>query len=100
MSAIPQCFKLDRAEFERLRHRPWWALPCQLFVIVGSYVGLSMVAVRLSMWPVWLMVWWVQGFILSGFLGAAHDCAHGKFVSAEVGGSAASKTLQIWKAGK
>jgi fatty acid desaturase len=46
---------------------------------LGAYIVLSFLSLRFHHWWLWLIDWWFQGVILSGFLGAAHDCAHGTF---------------------
>jgi fatty acid desaturase len=81
---IPLSLRLTTSQLAELRKPPWWSLPLQLLFILGGYAGLAYVGALGRSPALWLLVWWFQGVILSGFLGAAHDCAHGKFVHGRV----------------
>jgi fatty acid desaturase len=46
---------------------------------LSAYIALSLIGVWIDTLWIWPIIWWFQGFILSCFLGASHDCAHGVF---------------------
>lgn len=48
----------------------------QTVVCVGAFVALAWASLRLDHVAAWLLIWPVQAFLLAGFLGASHDCAH------------------------
>jgi fatty acid desaturase len=76
---LPAELVLSAAERRRLRdHRPY-RNAVQSVLIVASYGALAAGGAVIGQWWAWAVAWWFQGFILSGFLGAAHDCAHGTF---------------------
>jgi fatty acid desaturase len=68
---------ISRNELYELYQRPAWKSILQTIVIISTYFLLSCIGFWFKHWEIWMAVWLFQGFILSGFLGAAHDCAHG-----------------------
>lgn len=68
----------DETHRALMEHSPLKVL-LQASFNVGLYVALCFLGTQLNSWWAWLSIWVIQGFILSGFLGAAHDCAHGSF---------------------
>jgi fatty acid desaturase len=65
------------AELRQLYRRSAWKPIVQTCVIVGTYFAIGCIGLWLNRWEVWIPIWFCQGFILSGSLGAAHDCVHG-----------------------
>jgi fatty acid desaturase len=51
-----------------------------LLYVILSYLGFFIDNVI-----AWFCIWFYQGFILSGFLGASHDCAHETFAKSKFG---------------
>jgi fatty acid desaturase len=60
-------------------HPPWWQTLAQSAACVSTYLILGFASLRANSWLLWIPIWWTQAIILAGFLGAAHDCAHGTF---------------------
>jgi fatty acid desaturase len=71
---------LSAEQLQELYQRPWWACGLQSLVCLASYGGLSVIGFSVDQLWLWPVLWVIQGFILSGFLGASHDCAHGTFL--------------------
>lgn len=71
---------LDRKQLRELMRRPSWITPTQTVATLATYTVLSFIGLIADSVILWPTVWLCQGFILSCFLGAAHDCAHGTFV--------------------
>lgn len=81
MSERPTYFGLDLPTQVRreLYAHTWWASPIQTICLLGGYVTLSIVGLTCNSWLLYPLVWTLQGFILSCFLGASHDCAHSTY---------------------
>lgn len=65
---------------ELSKKRSFGSLPLTLFN-VGAYIILCLTGAWVNTWWAWPIVWWFQGFILSGFIGASHECVHGTFAT-------------------
>ena len=76
----PDCFTLDKQNFKLLNHVNSFQNIIHGAAIVLVYTSLSIAGTFLGRWYIWIPIWFYQGFILSGFLGGSHDCAHGTFV--------------------
>jgi fatty acid desaturase len=61
-----------------MRHAPLQVF-AQSITTIGLYAGGVILAITINSYYVWGIVWLVNGFLLSGFLGAAHDCSHSTF---------------------
>lgn len=48
----------------------------QSIICLGSYLALAWAGLRLDHVVAWIFIWPLQSFLLAGFLGASHDCAH------------------------
>lgn len=70
---------LERQELTSLEERRKWGALSQAVTNILLVVSLSILCVNVQSVFVWIPVWWLQAIVLSGFLGAAHDCAHGTF---------------------
>lgn len=68
---------LTREQLDRLNSGPPWRPLLQSGAVLATYGSLSAIGFALATWWLWPVIWLAQGVILSGFLGAAHDCAHG-----------------------
>jgi fatty acid desaturase len=64
-------------ELRRLSRRTWLPTVSQAVFVIATYLAVAWSVIRID--QIWyaLLVWPVLGFLLAGFLGAAHDCAHG-----------------------
>ncbi len=84
-NVIPDVLALDHARLRELMVRsPRQVMAQTLFNVLG-YLALGYVGLAAHRWWVWATVWWFQGIVLSGFLGASHDCAHGVFAGSPRG---------------
>lgn len=75
-----ELFDLDRETFRTLNLVSSKENVAHGIVIILIYTLLSLIASYIDRWWFWIPIWLYQGFILSGFLGASHDCAHNTFV--------------------
>lgn len=48
----------------------------QATICLATYTALALLSLHLNTWKAWIFIWPVQSFLLAGFLGASHDCAH------------------------
>ncbi len=76
---------LPSSVLDRLRKHHALKVLTEATFNVGSYVLLFFVALWIDSWWSWIAVWLIQGFLLSGFLGASHECAHGLFLRSRLG---------------
>jgi fatty acid desaturase len=76
---LPRDVSVDSAEMDDLLRRHPHSVAFQTVFNLSAYALLSFLSIEFQHWWLWGVDWWLQGIILSGFLGAAHDCAHGTF---------------------
>lgn len=81
MHAIPPALRIPDEVLRDLREKCLLPVILQSLFNVGAYLFLYVVGGWIGAWWLWPIIWWFQGFILSGFLGASHDCAHGTFAT-------------------
>jgi fatty acid desaturase len=79
-TSLPLCIRIDAATLRRLQRRSAWGTLFQTTFNLGCYCGIALIGLVCHRWWLWPLLWWCQSIILSGFLGAAHDCAHGTFI--------------------
>jgi fatty acid desaturase len=93
---LPKEIRLESSIVQNLKRRPSWKVALQAVFNLTLYVALWWLAANISRWWFWLIAWWFQAVILCGFLGAAHDCAHGTFAAKGRGNHVAGA---LWSAG-
>jgi fatty acid desaturase len=71
--------RLSPGEIKTLHHRPLWKPVLQSVFNVTAYASLGALAHFTDYLALSLLCWVLMGFVLSGFLGASHDCAHSSF---------------------
>jgi fatty acid desaturase len=74
-------FILERETFRKLNRVNSLQNIVHGILVLGLYMFLSGLGYRMGSIWLWIPIWIYQGFILSGFLGASHDCAHNTFSS-------------------
>ena len=78
-SPLPKEVFVGSAQMHELLRRHTFDVVFQTAFNLSAYGLLAFLSIRFQHWWLWTVVWCLQGIILSGFLGAAHDCAHGTF---------------------
>ncbi len=76
-------FNIDKELFQNLHKINCLSTVIQGLAIITTYILLSVLALLFNVWWLWLIIWLLQGLILTGFLGGAHDCAHSTFVKSK-----------------
>ena len=77
---IPAAIALDDAVFKELLTPQPWRVFAQSLIHLSAYGLLAYLGSQMNLWWTWLIIWWFQGAILTGFSAAAHECLHGNFI--------------------
>ncbi len=67
---------VEPGTLKELYKRSNWEATLKVAVILATYCSLFALGRLIDVLGVWILIWLLQAVILSGFLGAAHDCAH------------------------
>jgi fatty acid desaturase len=74
--SIKEVTQLSNEELRILHEIPKFRPIIQTFVVIGTYLTLSTIGFWLNNWAVWLLVWFVQGFLFVCIFAAIHYCSH------------------------
>ncbi|MBP5973796.1 fatty acid desaturase [Brasilonema sp. CT11] len=73
---IKEVTQISNEELRILHEIPAFRTIVQTFVVISTYFILSAIGIWLNNWAVWLLVWFVQGFLFVCFFAAIHYCSH------------------------
>jgi len=73
------------SDLRGLYTRPLWIPALQSTFNLVLFAVLASLAIAAHWWSLKVTLWPLMGFVLAGFLNAAHDCAHGTFVNSKTG---------------
>ena len=78
---LPPELVIDSELFQKLRKRNDLKIFFQSLLNIGSYILVGLFGLWLNNWWIWPLLWICQGFLLSCFFDAAHECIHNNFSS-------------------
>ncbi|OKH52811.1 hypothetical protein NIES2101_13190 [Calothrix sp. HK-06] len=76
---LPSELIIDNEVFQELRKRNDLKIFFQSLLNIGSYILVGLFGIWLNIWWIWPLLWICQGFLLSCFFDAAHECIHNNF---------------------
>lgn len=72
--------RLSHAQLEELMKYPAWKQFGRILIFLSLYFVLAVIGSKINHLIAWIIIWFIQGFLLAGSLVVVHDCSHNTFI--------------------